>query len=151
MLKKFVAAIASVAAIIIGVTGVGVAFAPAASAAYTVCNSKATSYDAYGHYIIAPGVNGRFGVTCYMAIGDTGAGVEVLQRTLNKCYGKSLVPDGIFGTLTKNALISAQAAAGIPTPDRDGEYGPQTRDALKWRHYRDSDGRFIYCSEPDWF
>jgi Putative peptidoglycan binding domain len=68
-------------------------------------------------------------VTCFMGQGAQSAAVTRLQSTLNKCYGKNLVEDGIFGSLTKTALKQAQTAEGITS---DGVYGPNTRDALGW-------------------
>ncbi|MEU4387214.1 peptidoglycan-binding domain-containing protein [Promicromonospora sp. NPDC023805] len=67
---------------------------------------------------------------CYLVKGlSRRDSVESLQRTLNRCYGENLVPDGIFGDRTEGALWRAQVEEGITA---DGEYGPQTRDALAW-------------------
>lgn len=67
---------------------------------------------------------------CYLVNGlSRRDSVESLQRTLNRCYDENLVPDGIFGDRTEGALWRAQVDEGISA---DGEYGPQTRDALAW-------------------
>lgn len=78
---------------------------------------------------------------CYLVKGlSRRDSVESLQRTLNRCYGENLVPDGIFGDRTEGALWRAQVEEGITA---DGEYGPQTRDALAW-HVVNGGG----CADP---
>lgn len=83
------------------------------------------------------------GILCYLTNGDGTVryplgGVEVLQRALNKCYSAGLVVDGAFGDKTEAALRRAQSAAGVKI---DGEYGPATRDNMKWPTYNDNTGR----------
>lgn len=68
---------------------------------------------------------------CEMDTGASGGGVKQLQRSLNACYGESLSVDGSYGSLTKAALKRAQTKEGMPTADRDGRYGPRTRDSIK--------------------
>jgi hypothetical protein len=53
-----------------------------------------------------------------------------LQRTLNQCYGQSLVLDGAYGPKTTRAVKAAQAT--VPGLASDGVYGPRTRSALRW-------------------
>jgi peptidoglycan hydrolase-like protein with peptidoglycan-binding domain len=67
-------------------------------------------------------------VNCFMGQGDSGAGVQKLQHTMNLCYGEHLVEDGSFGPLTRAALIRTQQKSGTPA---DGEYGPNTRRAIR--------------------
>ncbi|AWW41756.1 hypothetical protein DN051_38205 [Streptomyces cadmiisoli] len=114
----------------------GLAFAAAqpASAADGWCNThvartKTFSGSVYTAYI--PSYNTS--TNCYMAIGAQGPAVAALQRSLDVCYGESLVIDGQFGDRTRAALVRAQRTEGIGD---DGEYGTQTRDHLKWEYTR---------------
>lgn len=59
-------------------------------------------------------------------IGNSGAAVRQIQTSLNHCYGQNLTVNGIYGTLTSNAMKVAQGRLGIT---QDGVYGPQTRHA----------------------
>lgn len=63
---------------------------------------------------------------CIDGIGNSGAAVKQIQTSLNHCYGQNLTVDGIYGTLTSNAMKVAQKRLGIT---QDGVYGPQTRKA----------------------
>jgi peptidoglycan hydrolase-like protein with peptidoglycan-binding domain len=54
--------------------------------------------------------------------GSTGPAVEELQQKLNQT-GANLVPDGIFGPLTRAAVVSFQQANGLSP---DGVVGPLT-------------------------
>ena len=62
-----------------------------------------------------------------LMIGSKGPGVQLLQLALNRWGGASLVTDGVFGPVTKAALLRFQRAEGI-TPD--GIAGAQTHRAL---------------------
>ncbi len=59
--------------------------------------------------------------------GSRGPSVELLQLALNRAGFGPLNTDGIFGDLTKNAVIRFQGANGITA---DGIAGPQTQQAL---------------------
>lgn len=59
--------------------------------------------------------------------GSRGPGVELLQLALNRAGFGPLNTDGIFGDLTKNAVIRFQTSVGL-TPD--GIVGAQTHQAL---------------------
>jgi peptidoglycan hydrolase-like protein with peptidoglycan-binding domain len=72
-------------------------------------------------------------INCKLQIGDRGAGVFVLQSALRECHGHTtLAVDGIFGPLTRNAVIWEQARNGFPPADVDGIYGPQTRSVMRF-------------------
>lgn len=64
-----------------------------------------------------------------LSIGSQGAEVVTLQKALNaQLFPRpNLDEDGIFGPLTKNAVIAFQRQAGL---DQDGIVGPLTRAAL---------------------
>ncbi|HEY8451360.1 MAG: peptidoglycan-binding domain-containing protein [Micromonosporaceae bacterium] len=85
--------------------------------------------------------------TCLLYEGLSNAGVKALQVTLNKCFGEHLAEDGIFGPLTRSALIRAQQAVGTAA---DGVYGPDTRDRFnanrKWAAIRDILPLRIICT-----
>jgi len=84
---------------------------------------------------------------CLLYQGLSNSGVKALQFTLNMCFGENLALDGIFGPLTKSALIRAQKAVGTAA---DGVYGPNTRDRLnaklKWVVTRDWLPRWWMCT-----
>lgn len=55
--------------------------------------------------------------------------VKEVQYWLNNNYSAGLIPDGLYGRLTKKALVKAlQKTLGV---DADGEYGPITNRAVK--------------------
>lgn len=62
--------------------------------------------------------------------GSRGPSVELLQLALNRAGFGVLETDGIFGEMTKNAVIRFQASNGLSA---DGIVGPQThRSLLPW-------------------
>lgn len=69
------------------------------------------------------------------------SGVLRLQDALVRCYGQQIARDGDYGPNTRQAVINVQNALGITA---DGIYGPQTRAAMTWPKYR-SDGGFDHC------
>jgi hypothetical protein len=76
---------------------------------------------------------GRFGPTVEtepenLSIGDEGAEVERLQQALNaRDSDLELVEDGIFGTITRGAVMDFQASNDLKP---DGIVGPKTKQAL---------------------
>ncbi len=112
---------------------------PASAAGYPWCNDTIVQY--HGHWrMTIPYRRSALGSTLNCRLdarsGSTSSkdwpGVRRLQRTLNQCYGASLVVDGRFGPLTEFELVSIQAWEDI---EPDGIYGPQTRKALRWWGY----------------
>lgn len=83
-------------------------------------------------------------IDCYLSFGSRSDAVTVLQRHLNRCNGKHLTEDGIYGTATRNAILEVQRATKIPA---DGEYGPRTRVSMKFYiHQISKDGHKLeYC------
>lgn len=59
--------------------------------------------------------------------GDSGAAVTWLQQLLN-AKGINIAVDGIFGNVTRAAVVQFQKQSGIAT---DGIVGPQTWQALR--------------------
>lgn len=76
--------------------------------------------------------NNTYNDNCDLGVGNQGTAVYWLQFDLNQCYDQTLTQDGIFGSLTKEALQDAQAEAGVT---QDGVYGPITRDHITWVNY----------------
>jgi hypothetical protein len=60
--------------------------------------------------------------------GDTGSQVKLLQEALVTLGFLSGTPDGVYGSVTQNAVERFQVSAGIP---EDGIVGPQTLNALQ--------------------
>jgi peptidoglycan hydrolase-like protein with peptidoglycan-binding domain len=123
--------ITSAAAILVGIVGSLVVASPASAS--TTCYTTTTLKDATINFfnITVPSAGSTASsTTCYMAQGANSNAVKRLQTTLNRCYGQSLVVDGDFGSRTKAALKVAQGWNWLLTAD--GEYGPKTRDGIKW-------------------
>ncbi|MEU7658318.1 peptidoglycan-binding domain-containing protein [Streptomyces lincolnensis] len=141
-------------ALLTGTLAVSFAAAPAASAhgTYRHCTYSVSMFVDNNRDLRAPlpwGWNESTATsTCYLANGDVGSrtdsAVTAVQRALKKCYSADLTLDGDFGDLTEAALRRAQTASGARV---DGEYGPNTRDHIKWPVYRESTGQFVKCSK----
>ncbi|MFE9439686.1 peptidoglycan-binding domain-containing protein [Streptomyces sp. NPDC006602] len=126
----------SAAAVLLSGVGLGLATASPAEAYAGYCNTSVTRSSALGSLSFAfdakiPAYNKS--MDCYMNRGANSAAVKALQISLNKCYGRSLDVDGIFGPATKAALEYAQGKEGIGV---DGEYGNESRSNLKWEFSR---------------
>jgi peptidoglycan hydrolase-like protein with peptidoglycan-binding domain len=81
-----------------------------------------------------PGDTGLLDATataaCEMQVGEGDeAAVAVLQDALARCHGESVAVDGRYGPQTAGAVMAVQRQAGA---EQDGEYGPATRDAMRW-------------------
>lgn len=97
-----------------------------AGAALPTCSWHTLHEEAY-----VPSVSTTNGsVNCVMGQGAQSTAVFQLQVSLNYCYGNNLGQDGIFGPLTRAALINAQRQAGAVA---DGVYGPETRSKMLHR------------------
>ena len=118
----------SAAAVLLSGAGLGLATATPAAAYAGYCNGQIDkTISNSGYHAKIPAYNGN--VDCYMNKGAQSKAVSALQTTLNKCYGRSLDVDGIFGNDTRNALIHAQGEENISA---DGGYGTQTRTNIEW-------------------
>lgn len=97
------------------------------------------------YYYHLPNANGT--TSCIMGQGNTSSAVKVLQRALNRCYGKSLTVDGVYGWRTRDALKSVQRAIGVAD---DGIYGPVTGRRMKWVAYLGNSASATewYCAKP---
>lgn len=143
------------------VGGLAVAVPATASAAPAVSvTQQATALVALAHCTASKSVSSGSATTvqpyygptgsrnCQLTEADNNAGVRTLQAAINACYGTKLTVDGDFGPNTRAALKSVQAAenrAGAnPRLTVDGLYGPNTRTAMKWPV--NVDGRPVGCS-----
>lgn len=118
----------SAAAVALSAAGIGMVTATPAAAYAGYCNDTVgRTISNSGYHASIPAYNNN--VDCQMYQGASGPEVKALQITLNKCYGRSLSTDGIFGTNTKNALVHAQGEERIGT---DGGYGEETRTNILW-------------------
>ncbi|MER5552556.1 peptidoglycan-binding domain-containing protein [Streptomyces sp. NPDC002793] len=132
----------SVFAVLLSCTGLSLATATPAAAYAGQCNAQVTkkrpaaSGGTYAAVLPAHGSN----IDCYLNPGAEGSAVKALQQNLNRCYGRSLDVDGIFGDNTKNALMYAQGQEKI---GKDGMYGKESRTHLKWRWYENRN--LWYC------
>jgi peptidoglycan hydrolase-like protein with peptidoglycan-binding domain len=126
-MKKCTRIIASLVAMLALFAGSAVVAGPA-SAAVNYCNTMKFR-SGTGTYV--PYSSGAATYTCYMNANHKtrGDGVRQLQVSVNKCYGKSIDTDGVFGTETATALAAVQRR--INAAD-DGKYGPETRNKMKW-------------------
>ncbi|GAB2938701.1 hypothetical protein GCM10027028_44470 [Streptomyces sundarbansensis] len=79
---------------------------------------------------------------CLVHKGAVGSEVRAIQRALNRCHGRSLEVDGVFGDKTFTALKNVQSRLGLVA---DGVYGPKTRDAMSWPRFRESTAQFVNC------
>lgn len=117
------------AALVVALSTVALSAAPAAAA-----TPKCQTFNGYAyvvgnvHYLALLPVASS--TSCYLNYGTwNNEGVEVLQTTLNKCYGESLVRDGDYGYGTRAAVQRTQSKVGVGV---DGVYGPNTRSAMRW-------------------
>ncbi|MGY0070330.1 peptidoglycan-binding domain-containing protein [Streptomyces sp. QTS137] len=128
-----------------GLVSGALAGAPSATAAdYLPCTTgkylynKVTNPTSY-KYVPYAGTSNH----CWLKSGMSNTAVRALQKNLNNCYGKNLALDGVFGSLTKSALVSVQKKVGVTA---DGEYGPNTRNAMVWANYSMETGAKINCN-----
>jgi peptidoglycan hydrolase-like protein with peptidoglycan-binding domain len=134
-------------ALLAGLLGGALAGAPSATAAAA---DSPCSYGAYLYnrvtnptsYKYVPYATGD-GSNCWLDWGMSNTAVRALQKNLNSCYGYRLATDGDFGDLTESALISVQKKVGVRA---DGDYGPNTRDAMAWANYSIETGARISCN-----
>ncbi|MEV7343927.1 peptidoglycan-binding domain-containing protein [Streptomyces sp. NPDC093544] len=137
---------AATGALLAGLLGGALAGAPSATAAdYAPCSYGATIYNkvtnptSYKYIPYATGATPN----CWLDRGMSNTAVRALQKNLNSCYGYKLATDGIFGELTESALVSVQKKVGVVA---DGDYGPNTKNAMVWANYSVETGARISCN-----
>ncbi|GGP88730.1 MULTISPECIES: peptidoglycan-binding domain-containing protein [Streptomyces] len=129
-MQRTLAHLTAVAALATSLAGIGTT---SAQAAMPACNDSTVYIDRAGFYTHVPTQVNMGSNFCTLRKGADNNAVYDLQQTLWYCYGGYLVTDGKFGPATETLLKKAQAQAGIPA---DGVYGPQTRDAIKFRFWQ---------------
>lgn len=130
-LRRTLATGAALAVSTVGLVAVSTSSAEAARLA--ACHSSKTyslsSSSSWSRFVRMPITNGP-STSCSLMMGDSGAGVKTLQRSLNFCYNAGLTVDGSFGSKTRDALKKAQdVTSGLTV---DGIYGPDTRKKIEW-------------------
>ncbi|GAB2985704.1 hypothetical protein GCM10023080_059110 [Streptomyces pseudoechinosporeus] len=135
----------AVGALLASLLGGALVGAPSATAAdYLPCSYGATLHNKVTNptsYKYVPYVGNS--PNCWLDWGMSNTAVRALQKNLNSCYGYRLATDGDFGDLTESALKSVQRKVGVRA---DGDYGPNTRDAMAWANYSMETGARISCN-----
>ncbi|MBO0732400.1 MAG: peptidoglycan-binding protein [Acidimicrobiaceae bacterium] len=104
---------------------------PTPAGAAASCTGGSVYYNQLGWPVAVPTIGSNtHNDNCELGVGNTSNGVRALQITLNGCYGQHLALDGIYGPLTRAAVVYAQRHSGDPVVD--GIYGPQTGFYLRW-------------------
>jgi len=62
-----------------------------------------------------------------LMLGDTGSEVRAMQELLNRAGYSNIRPDGVFGSITADALADFQSSRRLSV---DSKYGPETQAAL---------------------
>ncbi|WP_328771723.1 peptidoglycan-binding domain-containing protein [Streptomyces sp. NBC_00286] len=132
-------------ALLAALLGGALAVAPSATAAdYSPCTYGAVLHNKVTNptsYKYVPYVGNS--PNCWLDWGMSNTAVRALQKNLNSCYGYRLATDGDFGDLTESALKSVQRKVGVRA---DGDYGPNTRNAMVWANYSMETGARISCN-----
>jgi murein L,D-transpeptidase YcbB/YkuD len=116
---------------------------PAASAAASSCASTHRYWNTTGTtYADVPAITSGGSINCVLGVGNQGAGVKALQKSIKYCYNSSIVVDGDYGPATKSAVIAIQKSLGLT---QDGVYGPQTRSAMNWIYIQERTGTPFTC------
>ena len=132
-IRLFLAAVAALA-----VTS-GIALAPALTSATSAsAQPSCTGTSLFGGLLNPPdqvrvptlGNNTR-NLNCELGLGNTGVAVQRLQIALDsRCnLFDNLAVDGIYGPLTRQAVIDVQNFYDVPA---DGIYGPVTATHMSW-------------------
>ena len=76
--------------------------------------------------VLGPDVTNRVTTPANLSIGDVGSEVRALQEAL-AAQGFDIVPDGVFGPITRGIVIDFQSSHALVP---DGIVGPATKAAL---------------------
>lgn len=126
--------------------GAIVAIPGTASAAAPTCAEWTYFTTGTGYHVGLPSTTaGGAETNCILGVGSQGPGVFVLQDALRRCYGQKIPWDAIYGIKTRDAVKNVQRFHKFKEEDIDGEYGSQTRAAMVWPKYRDSDNKYSHC------
>jgi hypothetical protein len=125
---------------------------PVTAARAGVCDSWTDVGSPFGGVMHIPSAGGQSGnFACTLGSGNSGDGVYKLQVALNKCNGANLQQDSQFGSHTKLAVKAVQRAAGLPTSNQDGVYGPQTSQITFWPVMNPADNSFTGICQRGFF
>lgn len=146
--KHRVARAATALALAAGGLTAAIATAPPAAAAVHCNDWSRFQYGSTPYTVLIPSVgNNTYQTNCVLSQGDyNNTAVWVLQLALNECYGQGLTHDSDYGAATRQAVVNVQTFHGFPPADRDGVYGPQTRNAMAFPKFN-SAGSIVGC----WF
>ena len=100
---------------------------PRCSLVATVKSRAGTSYTQYP-------ISSSGSTRCYLGRGDTGLPVAALQRGMALCMGHPLVADGVYGTLTGNAVAAVGRTGTV--------YGPVTEGRMRWPWFTTTTAKF---------
>ncbi|ADG76563.1 Peptidoglycan-binding domain 1 protein [Cellulomonas flavigena DSM 20109] len=110
------------------------------------CNYMEEQFSHTYRLLIPRATNGVVNVPCWLKRGDSGAGVQALQKAYNSCYKALYEPaiaeDGVFGPTTEDRVRQMQRREGIEV---DGIAGEVTRNSIKWPLYSATTGKYLRC------
>ncbi|MET7697043.1 peptidoglycan-binding domain-containing protein [Streptomyces sp. NPDC005485] len=140
-LTKIAAAVSTAALV---TTGLAVTASAAAAASYPTCNAMKSVVVTGSRFTYQPYYSGTGSRNCVMGYGAQSNGVYALQGAIDTCY-QDISRDGIYGTQTRTAVRNVQSAEEVGV---DGEYGPITREAMKWPLFEGGNGSVLGCTRP---
>jgi hypothetical protein len=118
---------------------------PRSGATAAAALPRCTHLSIYGEsvHINYPSVGaGTRQIDCKLSYGDHNWGVVALQQWLHFCGAPQVEIDGIYGPITRDAIIWVQATYGLTV---DGVYGPQTRVFLQKAVFSNAN-QFLRCA-----
>lgn len=123
-----------------GVASVGAA-APAEAATIPRCAATTPRTITTGSTAWVPAATTQGSWRCYLQLDTSGYNPATyrLQESLRAAEGQNIGVDGYYGAGTKQAVLNVQSRYGLT---RDGEYGPNTGQAMRWRGANGTTGKW---------